>query len=199
MGKRVIVIAFGATEQLALPHLTTHLRQENITVEVRIPANNRPIKSAIVRQIIQSTRYTVPPPDKYVVLLDVDGKTPSEVLQSVNDKASQAIYRELPAAVLYAYAQWHLEAWFFADARHLREYLGGQSLGSVDASYPDHIQNPKQHLKNLLPRRIYTARTSEAIARTLDAHTIAQRSPSFAGFLAAVRNGDRGSAANAND
>ena len=189
MAKRVIVIASGDTEEMALPHLTAHLRQEGITVEVRIPADNRAIKAEVVYQIIQSTRYNVPQPDKYVVLVDLDGKTHDEILQPIRSRVGSAFGRQSAVEVLYAYAQWHLEAWFFADERHLREYLGGRALGNVDASQPDYIQNPKEHLKNLLPRRIYTARTSEAIARALDARTIAQRSPSFAGFLSAVRNG----------
>ena len=192
MAKRVMVIASGDTEKMALPHLTARLRHEGITVEVRTPADNRPIKAEVVHQIIQSTRYTMPSPDKYVVLVDLDGKAPDEVLQPIRHKVSSAFDRQLAVDVLYAYAQWHLEAWFFADEHHLREYLGGRALGSVDASQPDYIQNPKEHLKNLLPRRIYTARTSENIARTLDAQTIAQRSPSFANFLAAVRNGATG-------
>ena len=70
----------------------------------------------------------------------------------------------------------------------LRGFLG-RDVGSVDASKPDEIQNPKLHLKNLLGDRVYTAPLSEEIARTLDAATIAQRSPSFQGFLEAVTNG----------
>ena len=63
------------------------------------------------------------------------------------------------------------------------------ALGNVDTSKPDEIQNPKLHLKNVLGDRVYTARVSEEIARKLDAATIAQRSPSFEGFLEAVTNG----------
>jgi hypothetical protein len=60
---------------------------------------------------------------------------------------------------------------------------------SADPSKPDEIQNPKLHLKHLLGERVYTAVISEEIARNLKAETIAQRSPSFRGFLEAVRNG----------
>ena len=92
------------------------------------------------------------------------------------------------AAVRYAYAQWNLEAWYFADAANLRDWLG-RALGQVDTSKPEEIRNPKLHLKNLLGDRVYTARVSEEIASRLDAPTIAQRSPGFKGFLDAVMNG----------
>ncbi|MGA2701261.1 MAG: hypothetical protein ABSH35_09200, partial [Isosphaeraceae bacterium] len=73
--------------------------------------------------------------------------------------------------------------------RKLARDLRNGHLGSVDASKPDEIQNPKQHLKQLLRERAYTAVVSEEIARTLDPRTIDQRSPSFHGFAEAVRNG----------
>ena len=61
--------------------------------------------------------------------------------------------------------------------------------GTLDTSTPDGIQNPKLHLKHLLGNRVYTARISEEIAIRLDAPTIAERSPSFRGFVDAVMNG----------
>jgi hypothetical protein len=92
--------------------------------------------------------------------------------------------RSIPLAC----ARWHLEAWYFADASGLRVYLEG-APGSVDTSKPDEIQNPKLHLKHLLGERAYTAVISEEIAKGLNPQTIGQRSPSFRGFLEAVRNG----------
>ena len=92
------------------------------------------------------------------------------------------------ADVLVAYAQQHLESWYFADSKNLREYLG-RSLGSADPSSPDTIHDPKRHLINLLGGRVYTARTSEEIAKRLDGRTIEERSPSFSGFVEALRNG----------
>ncbi len=65
----------------------------------------------------------------------------------------------------------------------------GRALGQVDPSRPDEIQNPKLHLKDLLGARIYTARVSEKVATTLDAETIAGRSPKFKGSVDATRNG----------
>ena len=45
-------------------------------------------------------------------------------------------YRSLrDADIKYACAQWHLEAWFFGDAEHLRDYLGGKALGNVGGLY----------------------------------------------------------------
>lgn len=60
----------------------------------------------------------------------------------------------------------------------------------MNTSKPDEIQNPKQHLKNLLGDLTYTARVSEDIATSLDSLIIAQRSPSFGGFVKVVINGE---------
>ena len=190
MHKYVLVIASGSTEQRALPRLTARLRADGFYVEVRFPPNHRDLTAQEAYKIIQSVRYDSPAPHKYVVLKDVDGKQPEEVLQPIRSDLSYRLGEHFEATILYVYAQWHLEAWFFADAIGLRNYFGGRALGSVDTSDPDQIPNPKEHLKNLLPGRIYTAETSEAIAEMLNPDTIAQRSLSFAGFLTAVRNGD---------
>ena len=120
--------------------------------------------------------------------MDVDGRVPNVVLRPFQEQLPGRLSAKIKAHILFAYAQWHLEAWYFADSMALKDYLG-RALGSVDASNPDEIQNPKLHLKNLLGDRIYTAVISEEIARKLNAQTIAQRSPSFHGFLGAVRNG----------
>ncbi len=192
MHKRVLVIASGNTERLALPHLTAHLQNHGIVIEVRIPPRNRAITDREAYNIIQSAQYDMPTPDKYVVLADADGKSPEAVLQLICSGLSRRLGEYFETAVLYAYAQWHLEAWYFADAQGLRKFFGGRALGSVDTSQPDGIQNPKEHLKHLLGNRRYTARLSEEIARMLDARTIEQRSPSFAHFLDKVRNGMAG-------
>ena len=192
MPKRVLVIASGNTERLALPHLTAHLQDHDIAIDVRIPPNDRQVTANEVYRIIQSERYVPPAPDKYVVLSDTDGKPAEAVVQPIRSGLSQRLGEHFEAAILYAYARWHLEAWYFADAQRLRGFFSDRSLGSVDTFRPDYIENPKEHLKHLLAGRRYTARVSEEIASVLDAQTIAQRSPSFAGFLAAVRNGDAG-------
>ena len=190
MTKHVIVLASGETERRALPHLISHLRARDVSVdEVRVPPRNRELNLRMAESLIKAAWFESAgaPPDKFVLLLDLDGKTPSEVLVP---------FRELPgrlgggieATVRCAYAQWHLEAWYFADAANLRDWLG-RALGQVDTSKPDEIQNPKLHLKNLLGDRVYTARVSEEIARRLDAPTIAQRSPWLQGFPDAVMNG----------
>ena len=188
--KHVVVLASGETERRALPHLVSHLRDRDVSVdEVRVPPRNRALNLHMAESLIKAAWFESAgaPPDKFVLLLDLDGKTPNEVLDP---------FRELPgrlgggigATVRYAYAQWHLEAWYFADAANLRDWLG-RALGQVDTSKPDEIRNPKLHLKNLLGDRVYTARVSEEIASRLDAPTIAQRSPGFKGFLDAVMNG----------
>lgn len=128
------------------------------------------------------------PPDKFVILVDVDHGDPTSLLKPF-EEALPGRLRAIRADVLCAYARRHLEAWYFADSEGLRALLG-RSLGSVDASRPDDMENPKLHLKHLLGRRVYTSRVSEEIARNLDPSSILQRSPSFGGFVEAYLNGE---------
>lgn len=188
--KHVVVLASGETEQRSLPHLVAHLRENGIEVRIRIPARNRALSVEMAHKLIQASRYDFPdgPPDKYVILVDVNGKPPDQVLAPFKENLPGRLDDQLNSRLQYAYAQRHLEAWYFADASNLRAYLG-RAPGNVDTSQPDDIENPKLHLKHLLGERVYTARISEDIAKSLNAQTIAERSPSFRGFLAAVKNG----------
>ena len=191
MSKQVVVIASGQTERRALPHLVAHLREREIVLRsVIIPPSHRSLKPSLVIQLIQSEFYGPDgPPEKFVILVDVDGKDPSQVLDPFKEELPERLANDISSRVQYAYAQWHLEAWYFADAANLRRYLGGRNLGSVDTSQPDDIQNPKLHLKKLLGDGFYTAQVSEEIAKMLNSQTIAQRSLSFRNFLEAVKNG----------
>ena len=190
MTKNIIVLASGETERRALPHLLSHLRvRGTFVVEVLIPPRNGTLSVRTAERLVKAAWYKRlnASPDKFVILLDVDGKPPDRVLESFR-ALPERLGDEIGAAILYAYAQWHLEAWYFADAANLRSCLGGRALGKVDTSKPDGIHNPKLHLEHLLDE-VYTARVSEEIARRLDGPTIAERSPSFKGFLDAVMNG----------
>ena len=188
MAKYVLVIASGETERLALPILVSDLRDDDIEVGFRIPPSNGKLTVQMAERLIKSEIYGGRPPDKVVVLVDLDGKDPDQELLPFKIDLPGRLPDQIESSIQYAYAQWHLEAWYFGDAEHLRGYLGGKALGNVDTSQPDVIQNPKLHLKHLLERS-YTAKVSEEIAKNLDPRTIAQRSPSFAYFLDAVRNG----------
>ena len=190
MTKRVIVIASGETERRALPQLVRHLRDRAVAVdEVRVPPRNRALNVQMAEKLIKAAWYEnlSSPPDKFVLLMDVDRAGPDEVLGPIRDQLREHM-NEIGADVLFAYAQQHLEAWYFADAENLGNYLG-RDTGQVDTSRPDEIWNPKLHLRNLLGERIYTARISEEIAVRLDAETIAGRSPSFERFVDAIING----------
>ena len=190
MTKHVVVIASGETERRALPHLLAHFRDRGIDVTVRIPPGNRPLRVSVVYSLIQSLFYDFDgfPPDKYVILVDADGQDPDDILGPLRVELSNRLGSGFGPSVQYAYAQWHLESWYFADAANLRDYIG-RALGSVDTSSPDEIQNPKLHLKHLLGDNFYTALISEEIAQSLNAQTISSRSPSFNRFLQEVENG----------
>ena len=143
----------------------------------------------MVAKLIKAAWFGNPrkPPDKFVVLVDVDRGDPVKVLHELETELPRRT-KGVDAKLLFAYAQQHLEAWYFADALRLRDFLG-RNLGAVDTSRPDEIHNPKLHLKQLLGDRVYTSRVSEEIARGLTPATIADRSPSFRAFSEAVENG----------
>lgn len=190
--KRVVIIASGETERRALPHLVAHVRAENIVLEeVLIPPGHKALTVEMAARLVTASWHThlAQRPDKFVILVDADGKVPEEVIRPFNELRSR-LGPNITSSILCTCAQWHLEAWYFGDARGLRTYLGG-SLGQVDTSAPDQIQNPKLHLRHLLQERAYTAVISEEIARTVDARQITHHSPSFRGFVEAMRNGHR--------
>ena len=192
MSKRVVIIASGETERRSLPYLLAHLATEEVIVEdVRIPPRHRPINVDIAAKTIRSVwfeRVDDARPHKFVVLLDTDASSPDVVLAPIRADLPARL-RDIGASLQFAYAQPHLEAWYFADAKGLRQYLRCD-LGNVDPSRPDAIRNPKRHLKQLLGSGLYTAQTSWEIAASLDAAVVAERSPSFRGFVAAVKNGE---------
>jgi hypothetical protein len=101
-------------------------------------------------------------PEKFVVLLDTDGKSVDETLAPIEPFLPGRLQSTIRVPLLFAYAQWHLEAWCLADDKGLREFLG--RAVSVDPSNPDQIQSPKHYLTQLLPRGICTAAISENIA-----------------------------------
>ena len=179
----VVVVASGETEQRSLPHGTS-------VDDVRIPPRNKALDVGVAEKIIKSIWYENPgaEPDKIVLLLDVDRKSPDQVVGRMKEDLASRLPAEIKVRMQYAHAQPHLEAWYFADGVNLRGYLK-RDLGRVDYTRPDEIENPKLHLKNILDEQVYTARLSEEIARALVAETIARRSPSFKGFLDSLLNG----------
>jgi hypothetical protein len=192
MGKRVVIIASGKTERNAIPHLISHLRKEgNLAVDIRIPDRNKQLTIEMAEKLVRSAWYEQPEntrPDKFVILLDGDGRDTDAVLRPFRDELPKRLPSGITAAIQFACAQRHLEAWYFADAENLRTHLN-RDLGAADTSQPDQIANPKQHLSNLLAGRVYTAIVAEQIARALNGPTVEQRSPSFRQFIDAVRNG----------
>ena len=171
--------------------MLAHLKDHGVVADdVRITPRNGTLNVRMAERLIKAAWYedAGSPPDKVVVLVDVDAKTPTEVLRPFEQDLPRRLGADIGARVLCEYAQWHLEAWYFGDATNLRAYLG-RSVGSVDTSKPDKIENPKGHLKQMLSDRVYTARVSEEIASALHGPTIADRSPSFRGLVDATLNG----------
>lgn len=133
----MVVIASGETERHALPHLLAFLAGEGIEArDVRVSPLGR-LDSAMVARLVRATWFelqgTERLPDKFVVLLDADGKEEAAVRRTIDPGGAR-----LDVPILVAVAQWHLEAWFFAHAEALRSHLG-RDLGHVDTSRPDDI------------------------------------------------------------
>jgi hypothetical protein len=189
MGRDVVVVASGETERQALPLLLRGLSAAGVSVEIRTVVHGCVTADAAGKVVVATWwerhgRGT--PPDKFVVLADTDGREPEELLEALRDGIRNRV-GNVGATVLCAVATWHLEAWFFADALGLRAHLG-RDLGAVEGAPPDEIQSPKNCLRSLLPGP-YTARAAGEIAAALEPDRVAERSPSFAAFLGAVRNG----------
>ena len=167
LADHVVVVASGETERRSLPHLVSHLQKQGTSVDdVRIPPRNKALDVGVAEKIIKSIWYENPgaEPDKIVLLLDVDRKSPDQVVGRMKEDLASRLPAEIKVRMQYAHAQPHLEAWYFADGVNLRGYLK-RDLGRVDDTRPDEIENPKLHLKNILDEQVYTARVSAEIAR----------------------------------
>jgi hypothetical protein len=190
MGKRVVIIASGETERMALPHLLRHLEAEKVTIlePIRTPPRDRPITSDMATSLVLSAWHSTDPrPDKFVILVDADGKDPQAVAATLAERLGGTKCQQIPVPIKVIAAKWHLEAWFWADPLGLRDYLG-RDLGKVDTSDPDAIPSPKNSLKQLLDD-VYTARVAGEIAQKISAIEVSKRSRSFSLFEQAVRNG----------
>lgn len=181
---RVVVIASGETERKALPKLCRDFNEPEYTlVNVLVPPRTGCLSPEMALRLAKSVRSEA---DKIVVLVDADGKSPEAVLGGFRAKFQN--WPPWPRPVLLVHAQWHLEAWFFADATGLRNFLKDQELGHLPAN-PDEIPRPKLRLQQLLSPMLYTSLTAQAIAATIQPQNAEDRSPSFAQFRAAMRNG----------
>ena len=159
---------------------------------MRRPPGNAALTPERAKNLIKAAWYEMcgrgNAPDKFVVLVDADNHEPLEAARPFEEMAAQLA--DVTAPKLVATAVRHLEAWFFGHSEKLREFLG-RDLGSIDASQPDAIDNPKLHLTHLLKSgsRVYTASVAEQIANQLDPDVIEGRGGSFAGFLRKLENG----------
>lgn len=185
----MLVVASGETERRSLPILTALLLAEGVdSIEVRVVPHGKVVPK-LAEQVVRAAWYErihVARLDKAVVLTDCDARSWADATAALAEV--RARLRDLPLSVAVSAANWHLEAWFFADSAALRAHLG-RALGSVDASTPDAIVNPKLHLRNILSPRAYTAAVAELIARSVDPAAVRASSPSFGQFCDSVLNG----------
>ena len=127
MSERVVVIASGETERRSLPFLLAGLAAEGVTIEdVCIPPGHRAVNAVVAERIVRSVwfeRVVNERPDKFVVLLDTDKSHPRDVLAPIRADLPPRL-PDIDANIQFAYAQRHLEAWYFADSGGLRRFLG---------------------------------------------------------------------------
>jgi len=89
MGNNVVVLASGETERRSLPHLLAHLHAQGVVVvEIRIPPGGKGLNVEMAEKLLKASWYErMPaPPDKFVVLVDTDGKTQEEVLRPFREQ-----------------------------------------------------------------------------------------------------------------
>ena len=101
----------GETEQRALPHLARDLQDSGITVcEVRIPLHIRALDAQMAENLIKAAWYENldAPPDKFVLLIDLDGADLEASLEPIRTRLA-GLKGGISAAVICAYAQEHLE------------------------------------------------------------------------------------------
>ncbi len=123
-----------------------HLQDQGVTVdEVRIPPGNGALNVSMAERIIKAAWHESvgsSAPDKFVILVDLDKKTANEVLAPLQEQLPGRIPDDVRATIKYAYAEQTLEAWYFADATNLKDYLG-HAPGHVDTSKPDENREPQ--------------------------------------------------------
>lgn len=194
----VLVVASGSTERAALPHLLREVESgtNHRLVEVVIPPGHRALNGKIVSQLATAGYWKHhaggSEVGKIVVLHDADRRDPGAVREELESELESLLTKltNRGVHVLVAVAKPHIEGWFYADGESLRDFLG-RDLGAAGGCAPDDMENPKLHLTHLLKQRgrHYTARTAGEIASRTDPGRCRTRSPSFAAFELAVRNG----------
>ena len=96
MGKDVVVIASGETERRSLPHLAAHLQRDGISLrDVRIPPGGKALNVEMAEKLVKAAWYERidAPPDKFVILVDADGKDPDDVLRPFRQQLEERISR----------------------------------------------------------------------------------------------------------
>ena len=101
MADHVVVIASGETERRSLPHLVAHLQKQGTAVDdVRIPPRNKALDVDVAEKIIRSIWYENlgEEPDKIVLLVDVDRRSPDQVVSHLREELGRRLPNEIEFA-----------------------------------------------------------------------------------------------------
>src|SRR5437660_1627362 len=102
MSKHVVVIASGETERRALPHLVAHLKAEDIfVIEVRRPDGHKALNIEMAEKLVKAAWFAPTgnvTPDKFVILVDADGKDPDQALRPFRDQLPGRLGPKIQAA-----------------------------------------------------------------------------------------------------
>ena len=187
-----LILASGLKEWYALPVLCRHFC-EDAGVRVVFPDHSAALIHQVAPLLQLHWRPDVDPP--CVILVDTHRLSPSQAMEPVQQKVDAMVQRGdlSPAArnsIRWAYAQPHLEAWFFADPSGLARYIG---CDEADLGVPGTIRDPQGVLRGLMTqhmpgrRRNYGASRAKDIADGLDARVVLANSPSFKTLIDAIQ------------
>lgn len=118
-----------------------------------------------------------------LVLLDADDDCPAQLGPELSERCSQVT--SVPVEVVFAVREF--EAWFLAAKESLQGKRGIRSDARAPAE-PESVRGAKERLTQNMCRRRYLATDDQpALAALMNLGVAAERSPSFAFLLDAVR------------
>ena len=94
MAKKVIVVVSGESDRRSIPFLCRHFLEQAEMFEVRKPPGNATLTPEQTVKLVKAGWYEMNgrgmPPDKFVILVDSDGKAPVVAAKPFEDDSSSS-------------------------------------------------------------------------------------------------------------